>query len=136
MQAGNVGRKSSVLDGATVDTSSSPRARSHGVVTPFVLERRAPGSSCEAIAPTMVAMRADVELRDVAVSSRMCRRGRGLPAIEEALEQAIAALCAEAVGIMESLNQATLEYVRTRVQLDGRSASFRCCSIESPTCSS
>ena len=36
--------------------------------------------------------------------------------IEEALEQAIAALCAEAVGIMESLNQATLEYVRTRVQ--------------------
>ena len=65
----------------------------------------------------MVAMRADLELRDVAVCGEdVLGDAVGLPAIEEALEQAIAALCAEAVGIMESLNQATLEYVRTRVQ--------------------
>ncbi len=42
--------------------------------------------------------------------------GRALPLIERAVDRAIAALCAEAVGIINALNQATLNYLKTRKQ--------------------
>jgi alkylation response protein AidB-like acyl-CoA dehydrogenase len=42
--------------------------------------------------------------------------GQALPAIERAVDQATAALCAEAVGIMTALNQATLNYLKSRKQ--------------------
>jgi alkylation response protein AidB-like acyl-CoA dehydrogenase len=42
--------------------------------------------------------------------------GGALPLIERAVDQANAALCAEAVGIMAALNEVTLEYLKTRKQ--------------------
>jgi len=42
--------------------------------------------------------------------------GGALPAIERALDYAIAALCAEAVGIMTAVNETTLDYLKTRKQ--------------------
>jgi alkylation response protein AidB-like acyl-CoA dehydrogenase len=61
---------------------------------------------------------ADVKLNDVHVGrDRLVgKAGDGLAILEEALDQAMAALCAEAVGIMEALNNQTLEYLKTRVQ--------------------
>jgi alkylation response protein AidB-like acyl-CoA dehydrogenase len=61
---------------------------------------------------------ADVKLNDVRVGkdALIGKRGVGLSLVEEALDHGIAALCAEAVGIMEALNRATLEYLKTRVQ--------------------
>jgi alkylation response protein AidB-like acyl-CoA dehydrogenase len=61
---------------------------------------------------------ADVKLHDVRVAkdALIGEIGQGLAIIEEALDHAMAALCAEAVGIMEALNNATLEYLKTRVQ--------------------
>ena len=41
---------------------------------------------------------------------------RGLAIIERAVDSGIAALCAEAVGIIASLNEATLNYLKTRKQ--------------------
>lgn len=41
---------------------------------------------------------------------------KAFPAIEKALDLGIAALCAEAVGTMEAMNAATLEYIKTRKQ--------------------
>ncbi|MEX0603802.1 MAG: acyl-CoA dehydrogenase [Marinobacter sp.] len=38
------------------------------------------------------------------------------PTIEKAIDLGIAALCAEAVGAMEAMNAATLEYIKTRKQ--------------------
>ncbi len=112
------GRKSSVLDGATADTLIvTAREEPTGVVTPFLLERTRSGVGLRSYRTHDGRNGADLELHDVAVCGEdVLGDAVGLPAIEEALEQAIAALCAEAVGIMESLNQATLEYVRTRVQ--------------------
>jgi alkylation response protein AidB-like acyl-CoA dehydrogenase len=43
-------------------------------------------------------------------------KGGALPVIERALDYGIAALCAEAVGAMVALNEATLEYLKTRKQ--------------------
>ena len=44
------------------------------------------------------------------------QEGKALPALEAANDRAIAALCCEALGAMHSLNQQTLEYLKTRNQ--------------------
>ena len=69
--------------------------------------------------PTYDGMRAaELVLENVHVSadSLIGVVDKGLPAVELVVDRAIAALCAEAVGIMESLNAATLEYLKTRQQ--------------------
>jgi pimeloyl-CoA dehydrogenase small subunit len=42
--------------------------------------------------------------------------GAALPAIEHVVDEAIAALCAEAVGTMQVMHETTLEYLKTRQQ--------------------
>ena len=51
--------------------------------------------------------------------------GDAEPAISRALDAANAALCAEAVGAMDALNQATLEYLKTRKQFGVAIGSFQ-----------
>jgi alkylation response protein AidB-like acyl-CoA dehydrogenase len=53
------------------------------------------------------------------------REGEALPVIERALDRANAALCAEALGIMDALNEATLEYLKTRKQFGRAIGSFQ-----------
>ena len=52
----------------------------------------------------------------VAAADRLGEAGAALPAIEAVVDRAIAALCAEAVGIMDVLHEATVEYLKTRTQ--------------------
>ena len=61
---------------------------------------------------------ADIELKKVAVAATdlLGEEGKGFAAIEAAHEQAISALCGEAVGIMKAVNTATLEYTKSRKQ--------------------
>jgi alkylation response protein AidB-like acyl-CoA dehydrogenase len=61
---------------------------------------------------------ADVHLEEAGVpeASRLGAEGCALAAIETAFDHGLAALCAEAVGIMQSLINATIEYLRTRQQ--------------------
>jgi hypothetical protein len=69
--------------------------------------------------PTMDGQRAaDVYLKGVEVSAanRLGPEGGALAAIEAALDVGLAALCADAVGVMQALVDATVEYVRTRQQ--------------------
>jgi alkylation response protein AidB-like acyl-CoA dehydrogenase len=60
----------------------------------------------------------DVMLTDVAVGADalLGRRGEGLALVEAATAAGIVALCAEAVGAMEAIKDATVEYLRTRTQ--------------------
>lgn len=61
---------------------------------------------------------ADIELKKVSVAAtaRLGEEGKAFPAIAAAHEQAISALCGEAVGIMKAVNAATLDYTRSRKQ--------------------
>ncbi len=52
-------------------------------------------------------------------------RDNALPAIEHAVDEAIAALCAEAVGAMQSMQDLTLEYLKTRKQFGRAIGSFQ-----------
>jgi alkylation response protein AidB-like acyl-CoA dehydrogenase len=69
--------------------------------------------------PTIDGQRAaDVYLKGVEVpaGSRLGAEGGALPVIEAALDIGLAALCAEAVGVMQALVDATVAYVQTRQQ--------------------
>lgn len=69
--------------------------------------------------PTIDGQRAaDVYLQGVEVpaGNRLGAEGGALPMIEAALDSGLAALCAEAVGIMQALVDATVTYVQSRQQ--------------------
>jgi len=87
-------------------------------VSLFLVPRDAPGLSFD-LYPTIDGQRAaDVYLRGVELpaAARLGAEGAALPAIEAALDIGLAALCADAVGVMQALVDATVEYVRTRQQ--------------------
>jgi alkylation response protein AidB-like acyl-CoA dehydrogenase len=61
---------------------------------------------------------ADLTLTNVAVDAEAVigTPGQALGIIERAVDSAVAALCAEALGIVTALNEATLNYLKTRKQ--------------------
>jgi alkylation response protein AidB-like acyl-CoA dehydrogenase len=70
---------------------------------------------------------ADIELKKVSVpaSSLVGAEGNAFAAIEAANDQALSALCAEAVGIMKAVNATTLEYTKNRKQFGQPIARFQ-----------
>ncbi len=117
------GRKSLVLHGAVADLlivsarTSGAVDDAHGISL-FFVNPAEPGVSGREY-PTYDGMRAaEVTLENVHVNtdSLIGVLDQAHPLIELVLERGIAALCAEAVGCMEALNQATLEYLKTRQQ--------------------
>jgi alkylation response protein AidB-like acyl-CoA dehydrogenase len=84
----------------------------------FLVQRDAPGVALKAY-PTLDGQRAaDVSLRDVQVprDALLGPLGKAFPAIAAAWDAGIAALCAEAVGALQAIFDATLEYLKTRKQ--------------------
>jgi len=61
---------------------------------------------------------ADLRLENAALGADALigAAGQALPMVERAVDKGIAALCAEAVGIIAALNEATLNYLKTRKQ--------------------
>jgi alkylation response protein AidB-like acyl-CoA dehydrogenase len=117
------GRKSVVLDGASanaflVSARSSGKVADRDGVSLFLVPRDAKGLTLAAYPTQSGARAADLALENVVVGADALigAPGRALPIIERAVDQAIAALCAEAVGIINALNQATLNYLKTRKQ--------------------
>jgi alkylation response protein AidB-like acyl-CoA dehydrogenase len=111
------GTKTVVLDGATSNLLIVSAAQERQISL-FLVDPGARGVEVIGYRTQDGRSAADVKLHDVLVAkdALIGKLGQGLPIIEEALDHAMAALCAEAVGIMEALNNATLEYLKTRVQ--------------------
>ena len=61
--------------------------------------------------------------------------GNGLALLEEALDYGIGAVCAEAIGHMKCLNDATVEYCKTRKQFGVPIGSLKFCSTAWLICS-
>jgi len=53
---------------------------------------------------------------DLGTDALIGTAGAALPRIQRSIDRGIAALCAEAVGVMNALNKVTLEYLKTRKQ--------------------
>ncbi len=87
-------------------------------VSLFLVPRKAAGVVLDDY-PTVDGTRAaDVYLKAVELpaAGRLGPEGGALPAIEAALDIGLAALCADTVGVMQALVDATIEYLRVRQQ--------------------
>ena len=117
------GIKTVVIHGAEADqlivsARSGGVARDQAGITLFAIDKTTPGVSVEGYR-TIDGMRAaDVTLANVAVGQDavLGRPHEGYAAITRAAEVGIAALAAEAVGAMQALLEATIEYLKNRKQ--------------------
>jgi alkylation response protein AidB-like acyl-CoA dehydrogenase len=84
----------------------------------FVVDAKAPGVTIRAYATQDSQRAGDVLLKNVKVGADALvgAADKAFPALEHAIDRGIAALCAEAVGVMAALNAATLEYLKQRHQ--------------------
>jgi pimeloyl-CoA dehydrogenase small subunit len=117
------GTKSVVLHGDCADrllvtARVSGAQRDRAGIGLFLVDPSAPGVSRRGY-PTQDGLRAaEVTLSGVRVPAGdvLGEAGAALPAIERVVDEAIAALCAEAVGTMQVMHETTLEYLKTRQQ--------------------
>jgi pimeloyl-CoA dehydrogenase small subunit len=96
-------------------------------VTVFLVPKTAKGVSTRDY-PTVDGLRAsEVYFENVSVGADAVigEVDNGLPLIERVVDEAIAALCAEACGCMKVLNEATIAYARQRKQFGQPIANFQ-----------
>ncbi|MBW7471622.1 acyl-CoA dehydrogenase family protein [Marinobacter sp. F4218] len=117
------GHKTAVLHGAQA-RQLIVSARTSGAVgdkqglSLFLVDAAAEGIEIHDFATHDGHRTADIRFNNVAVSahSLIGTLDEAFPAIEKAVDLGIAALCGEAVGAMEAMNTATLDYIKTRKQ--------------------
>ena len=126
------GRKNVVLDAPSADYFLVSARLSGGTadaegISVFLVTRDAPGLTLICYPTQWGGRAADIQLDQVAVEADAIVGpvGRALPMIEHAVDRGSAALCAEAVGIITALNDATLSYLKTRKQFGVPIGSFQ-----------
>ena len=93
----------------------------------FIVDKSSEGVSTQDY-PTVDGGRAsEVTFENVKLGSDTVigEAGKGLPILEEAVDHGIGALCAEAIGQIKMLNDATVEYCKTRKQFGVPIGSFQ-----------
>ena len=126
------GRKAVVHNAAAADllvvsARTGGDIADRGGVSLFAVPRGAEGLTLRPYR-TMDGLRAaEVALDGAAVGAeaRIGPEGGAYPLVEETTDRAIAAVCAEAVGIMDVLRETTLEYLKTRKQFGRPLGSFQ-----------
>jgi alkylation response protein AidB-like acyl-CoA dehydrogenase len=113
------GSKAVVLDAPVADILIvSARDDAEGGLSLFLVEPGAVGLRSTAYRTQDGRSAADMTFENVElpVCARLGAPGVALSAIEQVVDCALAALCAEAVGAIEAVNEATLQYLNTRKQ--------------------
>ena len=110
-----------------VSARTAGAARDRDGIGLFLVDGDAPGLSRRGY-PTQDGMRAaEIGLEGVRVGpdAVLGDPAGGLPVIERVVEEAIAALCAESVGLMEAMREATVDYLKTRKQFGTTIGAFQ-----------
>ena len=124
------GAKSVVIHGDTADrifvtARLAGERRARNGIGLFLVDPATPGVARRGY-PTQDGQRgAEITLTNARVSAADLLSDNALPAIEHVIDEAIAALCAEAVGAMQSMQDLTLEYLKTRKQFGRAIGSFQ-----------
>ena len=126
------GRKSVVLDGGGADSimvlarTAGGRMDTAGLSL-FLLPNRLPGMQVVSFFTFDGRAAAQIDFHNVHVDGSMLlgQRDDALPGLEGAVDRAIAALCAEAVGAMQGAYELTSDYLRTRKQFGRPIGSFQ-----------
>jgi alkylation response protein AidB-like acyl-CoA dehydrogenase len=111
------GRKAVVLHAGVADDLLVSAVDGHGVSL-LRVARDAKGLVIKPYPTIDGQQAAEIELNEIALpaDALIGARGQALPAIQAALDFGLAALCAEAVGVMDATVAATVEYLKTRQQ--------------------
>ncbi|APV49022.1 pimeloyl-CoA dehydrogenase small subunit [Betaproteobacteria bacterium GR16-43] len=117
------GKKAVVRDAPSADAilvsaRTAGGAQDEGGISLFLVDAKAKGVSMRGYATQDGGRAAEVSLSGVAVGadSLVGAADGAFPILERTVDRGIAALCAEALGIIDALNEATLEYLKTRQQ--------------------
>ena len=117
------GQKTVVLDASSADyflvsARSGGYAGERQGISLFLVARETKGLTLFSYPTQSGGRAADVRLEDVVLDANALIGAPedGLAIVERAVDRGIAALCAEAVGIIAALNEATLNYLKTRKQ--------------------
>ena len=110
-----------------VTARTSGGQRDAGGVSVFLVETGAKGVVTRDY-PTVDGLRAsEVYFENVSVGADALigGEGAGLPLVQKVIDEATAAVCAEAVGVLRKLHEGTLEYTRQRKQFGQAIAQFQ-----------
>jgi pimeloyl-CoA dehydrogenase small subunit len=124
------GAKSVVIHGDTADrifvtARLSGDRRDRAGIGLFLIDPATPGVARRGY-PTQDGQRAaELTLTNARVSADDLIHDNALPPVEHVIDEAIAALCAEAVGAMQAMQDLTLEYLKTRKQFGRPIGSFQ-----------
>ena len=126
------GQKNLVLNGGNADLLIIP-ARTGGAqsdqngITLFAVASATAGIDRKDYTTVDAHHAADISLKDVHVDSEsiLGEVGQGYPTLEAVIDEATLAVCAEAVGILRTLHDKTVEYAKNRVQFGVPIGSFQ-----------
>jgi pimeloyl-CoA dehydrogenase small subunit len=124
------GAKSVVIHGDSADrifvtARFAGERRARDGIGLFLVDPASPGVSRRGY-PTQDGQRAaELTFANVRVTGDDLMNDNALTLIEHVVDEAIAALCAEAVGAMQSMHELTLEYLKTRKQFGRPIGSFQ-----------
>src|SRR5262249_7364061 len=115
-------------DGGPIHATCTPDCRPiRKAPALFVIDAGAPGVTRRDYATVDGMRAADVTLANVKAGpdAVLGQAGAAYPVIERVADEAMAALCAEAVGAMAAMHELTLDYLRTRKQFGVPIGSFQ-----------
>ena len=126
------GDKNFVLNGGSAEMLIIP-ARISGEqtdesgITLFAIPADSPGLQRRSYATVDAQQVADISLRDVTADSAaiLGTAGDGYATLRDVIDEATLAVCAEAVGIMRTMHDKTVEYSKNRVQFGVPIGSFQ-----------
>ncbi|HLL28629.1 MAG TPA: acyl-CoA dehydrogenase family protein [Xanthobacteraceae bacterium] len=117
------GAKGIVLHGDSADklivsARVAGKQRDRDGIGLFLIDAKAPGVSIRGYQTVDGLHAAEIALSGVKVGPDgiLGEPGKALPVIERAVDEAMAALCAEAVGAMTVMHEVTIDYLKTRKQ--------------------
>jgi alkylation response protein AidB-like acyl-CoA dehydrogenase len=114
-------------DALIVSARSAGTQRDTNGISLFVVPTETPGVVVRDYRTIDGQRAATVQFNHVAVpaSALLSKLGGGCEMLDEAADYAVSLLCAEAVGVMDALFNATLDYVKTRQQFGKPIGSFQ-----------
>ncbi len=126
------GEKSVVIGGGVADhfivtARTSGQRRDLSGITLFLVDAKTPGVSRRAYPTQDGYQAAEISFGQVRVPAAQIigTLDQGLPLLRRSVDEAIAGLCAEAVGAMAALTEMTIDYLKTRKQFGVAIGSFQ-----------
>ncbi len=115
------GHKGVVLNGDTagrliVSARTSGATQDEDGISLFVVDPKADGVTVRGYPTNDGGRAAEVKMENVKALAILGDEGKAYPVLEEVMDRAAAAICAESLGLMAVLNDMTTEYAKTREQ--------------------